>query len=345
MGRLGFALLLVSGLTSNNVSFLKLESLVIFVTFSIISMVALYNPPMSTASPRTKAILLALFVTVLWSTSWVLIKIGLRNSLPAITFAGLRYTLAFVSLAPFVLFKSNQLKALKRLTPKEWGKLALLGVVYYTITQSAMFLALAYLPANTVSLLLNLTSIFVGISGIFLLKEHPTLLQWSGIGLAMIGVGIYFLPITYPKAQLVGVGIGLVCMLANVASSLLSREVNRSATLPPLIVTFVSMGIGSILMLITGLAIQGSGTLTTGDWLIILWMAIANTALAFTLWNQSLQVLTAVESSILNSLMLPQIAILAYLFLGEGLTVKNISGLVLVGIGTIVVQIKPHKSM
>jgi drug/metabolite transporter (DMT)-like permease len=134
-------------------------------------------------------------------------------------------------------------------------------------------------------------------------------------------------------------------MFMNVASSLLSREVNRSARLPALVVTSVSMGIGSVLMLFTGLAIQGAGTLTVGDWFIILWMAIANTALAFTLWNRSLQVLTAVESSILNSLMLPQIAFLAFIFLGERIELKNIAGLALVGIGTIVVQLKPKKNM
>lgn len=43
---------------------------------------------MSPASPRFKAILQAVLVTVLWPTSWLLIKIGLRNNLPAITFAG-----------------------------------------------------------------------------------------------------------------------------------------------------------------------------------------------------------------------------------------------------------------
>lgn len=64
-----------------------------------------------------------------------------------------------------------------------------------------------------------------------------------------------------------------------------------------------------------------------------------------TLWNRSLQVLTAVESSILNSLMMPQIAILAFVFLGEGLTTKAIAGMALVGIGTLVVQLKPRKSM
>jgi drug/metabolite transporter (DMT)-like permease len=304
----------------------------------------LYNLLMSPVSPRTKAVLLAVIVTIFWSTSWVLIKIGLRNNLPPITFAGLRYTLAFISLAPFVLFNADHRKAMKQITLREWGKLVLLGVVFYTITQSAMFISLSFLPANTVGLLLNLTSVFVGISGIFLLKEYPSMLQWSGIGLAAFGMGIYFFPITLPHAQMVGVGFGMICMLMNVVSSLLSRDVNRSATLSPLVVTFASMGIGSVLMLITGLVIQGSGTLKVVDWLIIIWMAIVNTALAFTLWNRTLQELTAVESSVLNSLMLPQIAILGLVFLGERLTSKDITGLVLVGIGTIVVQLNPHKN-
>jgi drug/metabolite transporter (DMT)-like permease len=299
---------------------------------------------MSPVSPRTKSVSLAVLVTILWSTSWVLIKIGLRNNLPPITFAGLRYTLAFLSLTPFILFNADHRRAMKLITLREWGKLALLGVVFYTITQSTMFLSLSFLPANTVSLLLNLTSVFVGISGIFLLKEYPSMLQWSGIGFAAIGVGIYFFPIALPHAQLIGIGIGMICMLMNVVSSLLSRDVNRGAALSPLVVTFASMGIGSVLMLTTGLVFQGAGTLTVGDWLIIIWMAIVNTALAFTLWNRSLQVLTAVESSVLNSLMLPQIAILSLVFLGEGLTSKDIIGLVLVGIGTIVVQLKPPKN-
>jgi drug/metabolite transporter (DMT)-like permease len=296
-------------------------------------------------SRRLTAILQAVFVTLLWSTSWILIKVGLRNSLPAITFAGLRYTLAFLCLLPFVFFNRGQRAALKALTRKDWGKLSLLGVVYIALTQSAMFLALSYLPANMVSLLLNLTSVFVGLAGIFLLKESPSWLQWLGIGLAATGVGIYFFPVNLPAGQVTGIFIGLFCMAMNVASSLLSREANRTASLPPLIVTLVSMGVGSVLMLIVGLAVQGSGRLTWIDWAIILWMAVVNTALAFTLWNRSLQTLTAVESSILNSLMLPQIAILAWVFLGETLDTKSIVGLILVGGGTLIVQLKRRKSM
>ena len=48
-------------------------------------------------SPHVTAVFQALFVTFLWSTSWVLIKIGLVDIAP-LTFAGLRYGLAFLCL-------------------------------------------------------------------------------------------------------------------------------------------------------------------------------------------------------------------------------------------------------
>jgi drug/metabolite transporter (DMT)-like permease len=47
-----------------------------------------------------------------------------------------------------------------------------------------------------------------------------------------------------------------------------------------------------------------------------------------------------VESSIINNLMLPQIAILAFVFLGETLNGKELVGLVLVSLGVIVVQLQ-----
>ncbi|HXV99759.1 MAG TPA: EamA family transporter, partial [Anaerolineae bacterium] len=57
-------------------------------------------------SAHLKTILQALLVTFLWSTSWVLIKFGLRD-IPALTFAGLRYSLAFLCLLPFVLSRTR----------------------------------------------------------------------------------------------------------------------------------------------------------------------------------------------------------------------------------------------
>jgi len=100
------------------------------------------------------------------------------------------------------------------------------------------------------------------------------------------------------------------------------------------------MGIGSLLLVIIGGITQGFGSMAWRDWVIIIWLAVVNTAFAFTLWNHTLQTLTAVESSVINSLMMPQIAILAFVFLDEALSLKEIFGLILVGIGILIVQLK-----
>lgn len=295
---------------------------------------------MSTPSSRISAILQATFVTILWASSWVLIKIGLRNDLPPVTFAGLRYGLAWLFLLPFIFSKQEQRFEFKKLLRRDWLRLGILGLVFYALTQGSQFLSLAYLPAAMVSLLLNLTPVVVGLAAVLFLSERPTALQWFGIGLATIGVGFYFLPIALPQAQVFGVIIALVGVLANAGSSLLGREINRKGTLSPLLVTFVSMGVGSAILLLIGIVTQGFGSMTWQDWAIIIWLAVVNTAFAFTLWNQTLRTLSAVESSVINSLMMPQIAILAFVFLGEDLSVKEIWGLILVGFGVLIVQLK-----
>ena len=93
--------------------------------------------------PHTIAVLQALFVVFLWATSWVFVKIGLQN-IPPVTFAGLRYFLAFVCLLA-VLFFNRSRSELKELSRRDWIRFILLGVLLYAGTQGAVFVALAYL--------------------------------------------------------------------------------------------------------------------------------------------------------------------------------------------------------
>jgi len=248
--------------------------------------------------------------------------------------------MAFLCLTPFVLFVPANRAALKQLTRREWGRLALLGIVFYTLTQGAQFISLAYLPAAMVSLMLNLTPMIVGLSGIVFLREHPSIGQWTGIGLTVTGVAVYFLPVEIQEMQIIGIAVASGGVLSNAISALVGRQVNRLANRSPLVVTFVSMGIGSVLLLVIGITLQGFGRLDVQGWLLIAWLAVINTALAFTLWNHTLRTLSAVESSVINSLMMPQIAILAFVFLDERLSTKEVLGLILVGIGVLIVQLK-----
>lgn len=293
------------------------------------------------AAPRLRAVLQALFVTFLWSTSWVLIKVGLQE-LPALTFAGLRYMLAFLCLLP-IAARPAHVAALRSLSRWGWARLVALGVLLYAATQGAQFLGLAHLPPVTVSLLLSFTPVVVALVGIPLLAERPSAMQWGGSALALAGALAYFHPVALPEGQRFGYAVVIGGVLANAASSILGRRANRDGDLPPVVVTVVSMGVGALVLVGAGLATEALPPLSPLNWGIILWLAVVNTAAAITLWNRTLRTLSAVESSVINNTMLIQIAVLAWLFLGERLTTQEIAGLALVGAGTLIVQLRREK--
>jgi drug/metabolite transporter (DMT)-like permease len=290
------------------------------------------------SNPHSRAVLHALLVTFLWSTSWVLIKIGL-DDIPALTFAGLRYVLAWLCLLP-VAARAGALGHLRTLPRRDWTRLIALGLIFYSVTQGTVFLGLDRLPAATNSLLLSFSPVVVGLLGIAFLAERLNRAQVGGIGLYLVGVLVYFYPIVIPADQVEGIGIVLVGVLANSLAAILGRDINRRETLSPLLVTVASMGIGSVALLMAGIVVQGLPAFGLQGWAIIAWLAVVNTAFAFTLWNHTQRTLSAVESSILNNTMLIQIAALAWIFLGEGLAAREIGGLALAAVGTLVVQVK-----
>ncbi|MCB9110059.1 MAG: DMT family transporter [Anaerolineales bacterium] len=285
------------------------------------------------------AVAQALFVTFLWSTSWVLIKFGLRSDLPPVTFAGLRYTLAFLCLLPVVLFNTEHRKTIRELPKAQWGELIVLGLLYYTLAQGSQFVGLALLPAPTLTLLLNFSPIFIAVYSMYSIHERTSLLQWGGIFITVVGALVYFLPLSLEGGQTLGLLAAFVGVTSNAAAAVLGRKVNSHGRISPIVVTTISMGVGGVLMLGIGVGVQGIRVLTLQQWAIIGWLALVNTAFAFTLWNKSLQTLTAVESGIINSTMLPQITILAWIFLGETINGKQMLGLAFVVAGILIVQL------
>ncbi len=280
----------------------------------------------------------ALLVTFLWSTSFIIIKWGLVD-IPPITYAGMRYTLAFIIFIPFIL-KKKYLTEIKMLRVNQWKKLVLLGLVFYTLTQGTQFIGLSLLPSVTVSLLLNFTPIIVAVAGIFLLNEKLFLLQWIGSLLFVVGIVTYFSPDALIGNKGLGIAVMLIGVLANSGAAIIGRDINRTKEITPLVITFVSMGFGAIILLIIGVVQNGIPVLSGKNLLFLLWLAGINTAFAFTLWNITLRSLTAMESSIINGTMLIQIAILAWFFLGEEITLQEGIGMGIAAVGAVLVQLR-----
>lgn len=290
-------------------------------------------------SQRNKAIVQSLLVTFLWSNSWVLIKLTIEE-IPPLTFAGLRYFIAFLVLLPGLFSKRE---SILKITRRDWGKLLLLGLVYYALTQGGQFLSLKYLDAITLSLMLSFSAPLVAIIGLVFLHEPVTKLQWGGLVLFLLGVLIYFFPQTSLPKSTLGSVLGGFTVLSNAIASVMGRGINRQKSLDPIVVTGISMGFGSILLLVSGIGFQGLPALSSKSWLILIVLAIVNTAFAFWLWNKSLQVLTAMESSFINNTMLVQITLLAWIFLGERLTQIGAIGLIVSFVGVLLVNLRGRK--
>ena len=283
------------------------------------------------------ALLAALFVTFLWSTSWILIRWGLDGeSLTPIVFAGLRYLLAAGLLSALVAGAPRLRSEVSSLGRRRWAQLAVLGVVFVAVAQGAQFVAIDSQPAATSSLILALTPLLVTAVSSAALGEKPTGRQVAGALLILTGAAVYFAGELGFTA--IGLAASVVGLVANAAAALIGRGVNRRRDLSPVMVTVASMMVGAVALMVVGIAVEGVPSISARAWLIIGWLAAVNTAWAFTIWNRSLQRLSASESAAVNNTMLIQIGLLAWLFLDEAPGFLDLLGMGGVSVGVYLAQ-------
>ena len=291
------------------------------------------------------AVVQGLFVTVLWSSSWLLIKWGLEDeNIPPLIFSGLRYFFASIVLLAYFLIRSDSKKELVKLTYSDLRNILVYGLFFITFTQGGMFLSLFFLEAITVSLILNFTIIAVIALSLIFLKETINKFQLSFVGIALIGVIFYFDDKLSLEFEIIGLIIAILAMFANAGSSILGRSINRTKKIGVLLVTTLSMLFGSIVLLFIALLSEKFPIFSLTSVIYILWLSVVNTALAFTIWNKSLQNLRAVDSTLINSTMTPQIVFLSVLFLGEHPNFLDWIGIIMVITSVIAIQLNQAKN-
>jgi len=194
---------------------------------------------------RVLAFLQVLLVIAFWSSSPPLIKLALRD-LEAQEIAAMRYFGAFLVLLPWLLTRSRS--TLQSLDGKAWLKLTLMGILGFTVGNTALFLGLKTLNATTGAFLMNGIPLITLILGAILLKEHPGHLQWLGVAVALAGGVIYFWG-NVELNQREGV-LWLVVAVVSLASyGLFGRSMAKGRGADPIILTAIPMGIGAGLLL------------------------------------------------------------------------------------------------
>jgi drug/metabolite transporter (DMT)-like permease len=286
-------------------------------------------------SPRAAATLVAVLVTLLWSSSYILVKIGLQT-LPPLTFAGLRYFIGFLSLAVLNRLQGNRMP---RSVPRPtWRALIALGIVAFAVSPGAIFLSLSLLPVITANLVFQAgIPLLVAFSGGIFLGERTTSRQWLGVALTVLGVYLTF-PAQLAGGEVVGILLALLAAAGGAASNLLTRYVMRDSPLRAQDVTMITVGIGSSLLLAVGLAVEPWPALGAESIALLLWLGIANTALAFTLWNYALRTLRALEAGVIATAQVIEVTLLAWWLLDEPLGPGRLLAALVILAGVILVQ-------
>jgi len=295
------------------------------------------------APSRRNAVILGVLVTFLWATSVVLIRIGVNDeAIDPLGFAGVRFALAAILLLPLALPRMRAAGDWRG--SRRWLLgVAVYGLLMFCAAQVGFYVALGELPAATVGLLMGLAPVVAAVVAMRSQHERASRLQLVGIGVLIAGVVVYF-GLDLPQE---GTPVGLIAAasipIVVGGSAMLGRRVAVDSKHHggPASMTAIAMIVGSLATLTLAFVIEGVPSFSPTAWLLILWLAAVNTALAYTLWAQSQRTLRAVESSVLGDLTVMLVALLGWVVLGEGLGIAQILGIALALAGVVVVQIAP----
>jgi len=279
-------------------------------------------------------LLTALLVTIIWSSTFVIVKFGLETLGP-LTIAGLRYTVGAFALLPFLFLRRSERKPISR---DLWLRLILIGISSYTIGNGALFWGLKYVPATTGSFLMGLIPLLVMIGGAIFLREIPTGWQILGVLISLLGSGVFFWSELKPGEPL-GIAVLTFGLVGFMAFSLLGRGIARERSLDTLALTTLPLLIGGLVSVFLALALEGVPQFTPRAILVVLWLALVNTSLGYLLYNHALRDLTALEMNMVMNLTPLFTALISWLLLGERLEVFQGIGMLVMIAGVVLVQV------
>ena len=286
------------------------------------------------SQPPLKELGLAWLVTIIWASSFVLIKVGLRDIQP-LGFAALRYSLGGLILLGYL--GVSPAERMPRLGWRTWGLVALTGVLAYTAGQGLFYLGQTRVSALTGSFFYSLSPVFVLFLGAIHLRRRPNRWQMAGLVAVVVGALIF-----YPPHVAVSQRRGVILLLAsNVGTGyylLLAGRLRSAARLSGGWLTAVALLVGGGLLFVPALLIERQVRLALTTLPLIVWLAIVNTALAYTLWTHVLRVLSAFQVSVMGCLIPLQTGVISWLILGNALSWTQVVGLLIVVAGVIVVQ-------
>jgi drug/metabolite transporter (DMT)-like permease len=288
---------------------------------------------------------LALVVaSLLWGSLYPAAKPALEATGPMqVTFC--RVLLAFVSLASLILLRSGPGLLVQQLRA-HWRAVLVLGIFNFAMSQILTMSAQSLLPASVNGLLNNTHPLWVAIaSALFYPPRRPGLLV-GGSAVAMLGVGLVFLPdLVFGAGHTAALSPpGIALSLAGSCVIAIGTGVGRRVMLggDPLAVTTLALGAAILPMTALTLANGGFDPILNAPGnvqLLLLYLGIGCTAVNFALWYYGLKHTSAAAASAFQYVIPPTSVALAALFLQEPISAALGFGTLCILVGLLATQL------
>ncbi len=293
---------------------------------------------------QRKFAIIAAFVTlcVVWSSTWLAIKVGLAD-LPPISFAAYRFLIAFVVL---VAVSIGRVPLLPK-TRADWKLLAFTGLLMFAVNYGLLFWGELHVSSGLAAVLQAMIVIFGLGFAHWLLPAEP--LRWQQIAGAIVataGVALICGRLFDHGGMLAfWGGLGIVIGGAGAAFSnvLLKR---RALTLAPAMIAAWQMAFGTVPMLGLGWALEGNPVRfhwTGMAWFCLLYLAIIGSALTFLLLYWLLPRMPVNNLQTISLITPPGAVAFGWLLGGETFSLWSLVGgaLVLAGVWMIFRKVEP----
>jgi drug/metabolite transporter (DMT)-like permease len=274
-----------------------------------------------------------LTLCVVWSSTWLVIKIGLQD-LPPVSFVGIRFVIAILVL---VLVSVGRVALLPK-RPFDYAVLAFTGVLMFALNYPLLFWGEKYVSSGLAAVLQATIPIFGMIFAHFLLPEEP--LRWQrllGAIVALAGVALICGRL-FDRGGLLAFwgGVAIVFGGASAAFSnvLLKR---RAIDIAPAMLAAWQMIFGVIPLLALGLIVDGNPVhfhWSASAWFCLLYLAIIGSALTFLLLYWLLPRMTVTNLQTISLITPPGAVAFGWLLGGETFALSFLIGacFVLVGV-------------
>ncbi len=270
---------------------------------------------------------------IVWSSTWLAIKIGLRD-LPPISFVAIRFLIAIIVLIA-VSIGRTRLLPLRR---TEYVVLAITGILMFAVNYTLLFWAELHVSSGLAAVLQATIPIFGMFFAHSMLPDEPLRLhRLTGAIIALGGVTVIcgrLLGFNGPLAFWGGVAVVVGAASAAYANVLVKA---RSIQLAPAMLAAWQMIFGITPLLILGLAIDGNPARfhwTTTAIFCLFYLAIIGSALTFLLLYWLLPRLTVAQLQSISLITPPGAVMLGWLMGGETFPLSSLlgAGLVLTGV-------------